>query len=70
MSLAEMKRNITALTSEERLELAAYLAELDDQDEARFNEALAQRMSAMDSGRKVSMEAFEAEHYRRAAQGK
>jgi hypothetical protein len=70
MSLAEIKQNAATLSSEERLELATYLAELDDQDEARFNEALARRMSAMDSGKKVSMEAFEAEHARRSAQGK
>jgi hypothetical protein len=70
MSLTEMKQNAAALTSEERLELAVYLAELDEQDEPRFNEALARRMAAMDSGRKISMDAFEAEHHRRLAEGK
>jgi hypothetical protein len=70
MSLAELKENAAALSPQERFQLAAFLAELDERDESKFNEMIARRMASMDAGKKVTMEEFEAEHRRRAAQGR
>jgi len=65
VSLAELKKQAEALPAQERLELAAYLAELEEQSEAGFRQAVDHRMQAMDHGAKVSQEQFEAEHSRR-----
>lgn len=70
MSMAELKQTVVTLTAEERFELAAFLAELDEGDENRFNQMISQRMDAMDSGHKVTMEQFESEHRRRSAEGR
>jgi hypothetical protein len=65
MSLAELKEQSTTLTPEERLQLASFLAELDEEKEAEFRQAADQRMRAMDAGEKVTAEQFEAEHSQR-----
>ena len=67
MSLAELKKQAEALPAQERLELAAYLAELEEQSEAEFRRAVDGRMEAMDRGSKTTREQFEAEHFRRGA---
>lgn len=66
MSLAQLKEEAAALTPRERLELAAFLADLEEQSESDFRRTVDQRMKAMDSGKKVTSEQFEAEHLRRA----
>jgi hypothetical protein len=66
VSLAQLKEEAAALTPRERLELAAFLADLEEQSEGDFRRTVDQRMKAMDSGKKVTSEQFEAEHLRRA----
>ena len=66
MSLAELKKQAKALPAQDRLELAAYLAELDEQSDTEFRRNVDGRMQAMDRGLKVTREQFEAEHFRRA----
>ena len=61
-----MKGEAAALTPQQRLELAAFLAELDEHSESDFQRTVDQRMKAMDSGKKVTSQQFEAEHIRRA----
>ena len=66
MSLAQLKQEAAALTPHQRLELAAFLAELDEQSEHDFQRTVDQRMKAMDSGKKVTGQQFEAEHMRQS----
>ena len=61
-----MKEEAAALTPQQRLELAAFLAELDEQTERDFQHTVDQRMKAMDAGEKISSQQFEAEHIRRS----
>jgi hypothetical protein len=42
--------------------LAAFLAELDEQTESDFQRTVDQRMKAIDGGKKVTSQHFEAEH--------
>ena len=62
VSLAQLKEEAAALTPQQRLELAAFLAELDEQTENDFQRTVDQRMKAIDSGKKTSSQQFEAEH--------
>ncbi len=64
MNLAELKTKISELSSQERLQLAAFIAELDEQDEGTFHRTISQRMKAMDEGKKVTMEELEERHRR------
>jgi hypothetical protein len=64
MSLPELKERAAELSADERLQLAAFLAELDQERTAEFHDLLDCRMKAMDAGQKVTMEDFEAEHAR------
>jgi len=66
VSLNQLKKEAVALTPQERLELAAFLVDLEEQSESDFQKTVDQRMNAMDSGKKVSSQQFEAEHRRRA----
>jgi hypothetical protein len=66
VSLAQLKEEAAALTPQQRLELAAFLADLDEQNESDFQRSVDQRMKAMDSGKKVTSQQFEAEHIHRA----
>lgn len=65
MSFAEVKEQVASLSLNERLQLASFIAELDAEREAEFQEVVDKRMKNMDAGKKVSMDAFEAEHARR-----
>lgn len=69
MSLAELKESAAALSPEQRLELVVFLAELEELDAERYAETVNRRMAAMDAGRKVSMQTFEAEHQRLKQKG-
>jgi hypothetical protein len=70
MSLPELKEQAARLSPAERLDLAVYLVDLEEQNEAEFREAINRRMKAMDQGRKVTQEQIEAEHRRLLEQGK
>jgi hypothetical protein len=52
---------------EQRLELTAFLAELEDRSEIDFERTVDHRMKAMDAGNKVTSQEFEAEHRRTAS---
>ncbi len=67
MSLADVKETAASLSLQERFELAAFLAELDEQREAEFRHAVVQRLKTMDEGKKVLREEVEARHYQRLA---
>ena len=62
----KLKEEAAALTPQQRLELAAFLAELDEQSESDFQRTVDERMKAMDSGKKVTGEEFEAKHVHKA----
>ena len=69
MSLMELKEKAATLSAKERFQLAAFLAELEEQTETEFRETVDRRMKAMDAGKKVAMDEFESEHARRPSQG-
>ncbi|MEK7683833.1 MAG: hypothetical protein AAB466_00255 [Verrucomicrobiota bacterium] len=70
MSLAELKDKVAGLSSTERLELSAFLADLEQQNEVEFRKQVDQRMQDMDAGEKMSMEEFERQHRRLSIQGR
>jgi hypothetical protein len=65
----ELKEQAATLSANERFQLAAFLAELDEQTEIEFRETIDRRMKVMDAGKKVAMDKFESEHARRLSQG-
>ena len=67
MSLTKVKEQVSALSPEERLQLASFLAELDEEKESEFRQTTDRRMKAMDAGAKMTSAEFEAEHLRRSA---
>jgi hypothetical protein len=70
MSLAELKAEVEKLSPEERLKLAALLADLDEQSEDEFRAGADRRMTAMDNGRKITAEEFERRHQQRQSEGR
>ena len=70
MSLAELKAEVAKLSAQERLKLAALLADLDEQNESEFRSAADRRMAAMDDGRKMTAEEFEKRHQERESEGR
>jgi len=70
MSLAELKEQVAVLSQKERLQLAAYLADLEEQDELAFQKEVDKRMKAMDSGKKVTSQEVEAMHEQLRSQGR
>jgi hypothetical protein len=69
MSLTEIKESVTKLSPQERLLLSAFLAELEEADEARFQAQVDSRMRAMDAGQKMAMTEFERRHTAQKAKG-
>jgi nitrate reductase assembly molybdenum cofactor insertion protein NarJ len=59
MSFAELKEQVAVLSVEERNQLAAFLSEL---EETEHRAVINRRMQAMDAGKKVTAEEFEARH--------
>ena len=59
MSLAELKHGATQLTEKERRELAAFLLQIGRERNEAWREETAQRMRAMDAGKKVTQADFE-----------
>ncbi len=68
MSLAELKEQAFRLSPQERFDLAAFLADLDQMNERSFQETVDRRMKAIDAGKKVTQDELEAEHVRRLNQ--
>lgn len=69
MTLAEIEERIVSLSPRERLELAAFLIDLECQDEGSFRQVVDQRMQEMDAGNKVTQKEFESTHARLMRQG-
>lgn len=70
MSMAEIKEQVTALTPEERLEIAALIAHLNHEDDPRYSAELDARLANMDAGRKFGPADLERLHPERAAPAK
>jgi hypothetical protein len=70
MSLAEIKRELKAMSRAERLTVAEYLQVLNDLDAPEVREQVNAAMQRMDSGCKVSEEDVLAAHQRLLAEGK
>jgi hypothetical protein len=69
MSFTELKEQVAALSAKERLQLAAFLADMEEEGEADFQEKVDKRMRAMDAGRKVTAEQVEKQHKKLQAKG-
>ena len=67
MSYTEIKEQAARLPLAERLDLTVYLTALETEEEHRV--LLSQRMTAMDEGKKVTLDAFIDEHRRLEKQG-
>jgi hypothetical protein len=52
MSLAELKNAVVELSPDERLELAALIAHLNQANDPQYQSELDRRMAAMDAGKK------------------
>jgi len=65
MSFAELKEQVAQLPAQERQELAAFLAGLEEESNQELQAQVDRRMKAMDSGRKITMEQFERLHQER-----
>jgi hypothetical protein len=70
MSLTELKAEVAKLSPQERIKLAALLADLDAQSEDEFRAAADRRMTAMDDGGKITAEEFERRHQQRESEGR
>ena len=70
MSLAEVKASIEKMNVEERLEVAALLAQLNRVDDHQFQAELDRRMDAMDGGRKTELADLERLHEELSRQGR
>ena len=70
MGLAELKEHVASLPAKDRLKLAAFIADLEQQGEEGFQAKVARRMQKMDRGNKVTMEEFEARDRELRARGR
>ncbi len=70
MSLVELKEQAAGLSLEDRLQLATFLADLEERKETEFRKRVVRRMKNMDRGKKVTAEQFEAQHARRSPKAK
>ena len=70
MSLVECKETIAALSMEERLEIAAFIAHLNRCDDSEYQDQLDGRMSAMDAGHKTSSQTLQNLHDDLSRQGR
>jgi|tagenome__1003787_1003787.scaffolds.fasta_scaffold15843878_1 hypothetical protein len=59
MTFAELKQKIVELSPEERFQLSALLADLEQREEIQFRAIVDDRMRAIDQGKKVTAEEFE-----------
>ena len=62
MSLAEVKTSVAAMSSEERLDVAAFIAHLNRAEDPEYRAELDRRMADMDSGHKTTAGELECLH--------
>lgn len=60
MTFSELKEHVALLSASERFQLASYIAELEEREEAVFRAEVDRRMQAMDAGQKVTEGQLEA----------
>jgi hypothetical protein len=70
MSFSDLKERVTKLSPRERFLLSAFLAELEEADEPRFQSQVDHRMKAMDTGSRMEGAEFERRHEELKAKGK
>jgi hypothetical protein len=70
MSAAAIKQQIDQMSKDERFYVAAYLQHLENEEDAAYRSAVADSMSRMDGGDKVSFEELVARHEALERQGK
>lgn len=69
MSTSEIKRTLEQMSPDERCFAASYLTVLMHGDDPEYRAMLAERMTRMDAGKKVSFEEFLQEHASLEAKG-
>ncbi len=62
MSFAEIKQQVTGLSADERLELAALIAHLSRTDDPQYQADLDRKLAAMDGGKKSTQADLEGLH--------
>jgi hypothetical protein len=62
MSLAEVKTSVAAMSIDERLDVAAFIAHLNRAEDPEYRAELDRRMADMDSGRKTTASELERLH--------
>ena len=62
MSLAEVKTSVAAMSIDERLDVAAFIAHLNRAEDPEYRAELDRRMVDMDSGRKTPASELERLH--------
>jgi cytochrome c len=70
MSVAEVKTSVAAMSVEERLDVAAFIAHLNRADDPEYRAELDRRMADMDSGRKTSASELDRLHEDLCRQGR
>jgi hypothetical protein len=62
MSLAEVKTSVAAMSIDERLDVAAFIAHLNRAEDPEYRAELDRRMANMDAGRKTTASELERLH--------
>jgi hypothetical protein len=62
MSLAEVKTSVAAMSIDDRLDVAAFIAHLNRAEDPEYRAELDRRMADMDSGRKTPASELERLH--------
>lgn len=70
MSLTEVKKSVSEMSLDERLEIAAFIAHLNCSQDAAYQSELDRRMAAMDAGHKTSASSLQALHDELIRQGR
>jgi len=69
MSLAEVKTSVAAMSLDERLDVAAFIAHLNRAEDPEYRAELDRRMADMDSGRQTTASELERLHEDLSRQG-
>lgn len=70
MSFAELKEKVAVLSAKERHQLAAFLAEIEGENEVEYRALMDKRMKAMDAGKKVTEAELLRRHKKLLAKGR
>lgn len=70
MSVAEVKSSIARLSLDERLDVAAFITHLNQEQDPEFMAELGERMDQMRAGRETTQDQLEALHRRLTSEGR